>query len=670
MEPEVFDHVAGRRVGRLVRRRVPRAARDGRADLRLRRRGLLGGRRHPRVLRPGPGRRAVRPGRRRHRRLRGLARRLGRARAPTSHPDAVLKGPLYIGDYAKVEAGAELREFTVLGSNVVVEERRLPAPGRRPRQRLHRPADQPARPASSARTPTSCAAPGIEEGVVIGDECVIEEEAIVSDRRARLPVQDRRGRRRRQHQTSSSSRAASAALFGPRGVSGIVNVEITPELARAAGRRLGDHAEEGHAPSPRPATSPGPRGRSSAPSSPRSPPAPSTCVDLEVVAGAGRPAARPRRATRRRRRASAPRPGSPRASTSSFLDDRRRRPVAGRPAQAGADLRPRRVPARLPRRDRRPVLPAAGSWRPTPSSCCAASTRRGVAEAGLKVVVDTGGGTASLVLPSLLGRLGRRGAHRQQRPRRDVARPRRAAERARGPAPARPAGRRRRKAAFGVHFDPVGERLVAGRRAGRGRSTTSGRCSSSSTWWPPSAAGGTRRPAGHHDPGRRAGRRASTASRSGGSRPTPAALTAGRRRPRRRLRRRRPRRLRRAASSAPRVDGIAAFVQLVGLVARTQLQLSEIDARIPQSHVVPPVGADAVGGQGRGHARGRRGRPATEPLDTTDGVRVVEADGSWALVLPDPAEPVTHVWAEAADDAARSGAARALGARSWSDTER
>ena len=32
-------------------------------------------------------------------------------------PEAVLKGPLYIGDYAKVEAGAELREYTVLGSN-------------------------------------------------------------------------------------------------------------------------------------------------------------------------------------------------------------------------------------------------------------------------------------------------------------------------------------------------------------------------------------------------------------------------------------------------------------------------------------------------------------------------------------------------------------------------
>ena len=38
------------------------------------------------------------------------------------HPEAVLSGPLCIGDYAKIEAGAELREFTVVGSNVVVQE--------------------------------------------------------------------------------------------------------------------------------------------------------------------------------------------------------------------------------------------------------------------------------------------------------------------------------------------------------------------------------------------------------------------------------------------------------------------------------------------------------------------------------------------------------------------
>jgi len=36
-------------------------------------------------------------------------------------------------------------------------------------------------------------------------------------------------------------------------------------------------------------------------------------------------------------------------------------------------------------------------------------------------------------------------------------------------------------------------------------------------------------------------------------------------------------------------------------------------------------------------------------VDTTDGVRVVEPDGGWVLVLPDPAEAVTHLWAEGGD---------------------
>jgi mannose-1-phosphate guanylyltransferase/phosphomannomutase len=32
-------------------------------------------------------------------------------------------------------------------------------------------------------------------------------------------------------------------------------------------------------------------------------------------------------------------------------------------------------------------------------------------------------------------------------------------------------------------------------------------------------------------------------------------------------------------------------------------------------------------------------------------VRLVEPGGGWALVLPDPAEAVTHVWAEGKDAA-------------------
>ena len=38
-----------------------------------------------------------------------------------------------------------------------------------------------------------------------------------------------------------------------------------------------------------------------------------------------------------------------------------------------------------------------------------------------------------------------------------------------------------------------------------------------------------------------------------------------------------------------------------------------------------------------------------------DGVRVIEADRGWILVLPDPSEAVTHLWAEGSDvDTAQS----------------
>jgi len=39
----------------------------------------------------------------------------------------------------------------------------------------------------------------------------------------------------------------------------------------------------------------------------------------------------------------------------------------------------------------------------------------------------------------------------------------------------------------------------------------------------------------------------------------------------------------------------------------------------------------------------------TRPVDTTDGVRIVDPDRGWVLVLPDPADAVTHLWAEGGD---------------------
>jgi mannose-1-phosphate guanylyltransferase/phosphomannomutase len=101
------------------------------------------------------------------------------------------------------------------------------------------------------------------------------------------------------------------------------------------------------------------------------------------------------------------------------------------------------------------------------------------------------------------------------------------------------------------------------------------------------------------------------------------------------------------------VDGIATFARLIGLVARTRLTLSQIDARIPDAYLLKrsmPTPWAAKGSVMRTVVEAAGSRE----LDTTDGVRVVEPDRGWALVLPDRAEAVTHLWAEGTDaDAAQ-----------------
>src|SRR5207244_2869047 len=68
------------------------------------------------------------------------------------------------------------------------------------------------------------------------------------------------------------------------------------------------------------------------------------------------------------------------------------------------------------------------------------------------------------------------------------------------------------------------------------------------------------------------------------------------------------------------LDGVAAFVRLAGLVARANLTLSQIDARIPTAHVVRqsvPTPWAAKGLVMRSVVEAASGRT----LDTTDGVR-------------------------------------------------
>ena len=69
----------------------------------------------------------------------------------------------------------------------------------------------------------------IEEGAVVGDECVIESEAYISAGVKVYPFKTIEAGAVVNTSVIWESRG-QRTLFGPRGVSGLVNVEITPEL--------------------------------------------------------------------------------------------------------------------------------------------------------------------------------------------------------------------------------------------------------------------------------------------------------------------------------------------------------------------------------------------------------------------------------------------------------
>ena len=88
----------------------------------------------------------------------------------------------------------------------------------------------------------------------------------------------------------------------------------------------------------------------------------------------------------------------------------------------------------------------------------------------------------------------------------------------------------------------------------------------------------------------------------------------------------------------------------MALLTATGEKLSDLVAALPPVHIVHQevrTPWDQKGMLMRSLVERSQGRD----LVLVDGVKIIEDDG-WALVLPDPEEPVTHVWAEAGSDAA------------------
>jgi mannose-1-phosphate guanylyltransferase/phosphomannomutase len=98
----------------------------------------------------------------------------------------------------------------------------------------------------------------------------------------------------------------------------------------------------------------------------------------------------------------------------------------------------------------------------------------------------------------------------------------------------------------------------------------------------------------------------------------------------------------------PAYDAIASLVHLLDLLAASGRPLSAILADVPVTHIaheVVPTPWERKGAVMRGVME----RAKNEPTVLVDGVKILYRDG-WALVLPDPETAVTHIWAEGTSD--------------------
>jgi mannose-1-phosphate guanylyltransferase/phosphomannomutase len=439
--------------------------------------------------------------------------------------------------------------------------------------------------------------------------------------------------------------SALRTLFGPRGVSGLVNVEITPELCVRLASAYASTQRKGATVTTSRDVSRAARALKRAIHGALNASA-INVVDLEAMP---LPVARFHTARSDASGGIALRttPGDPQSIDIIFFDER------------GADLSQaacRKLDRVFSRQEYRRAFPgeiAGLVYPPRVVESYAGELLRcidmsGVRDAGLKVVLDCADGTAALVLPSLLGSIGvevltLNNRLNEESPTQTLAELRAGMQRlAEQVASSR--------AAFGARFDQVGERIqlvddkgamvsedrallvvldliAAERRTGRvALPVTTTReaervCKFHGvqvSWTPTSLRGLTEATAADD---------VIFGADGHGGFVVP--------------------------EFSRNLDGIAAFARLLGLVARARLTLSQIDARIPTAHLLRrsmPTPWAAKGSVMRTvmEAAGDR------TVDTTDGVRIVEPDGGWVLVLPDPEEAVTHLWAEGADaDAAQ-----------------
>lgn len=149
----------------------------------------------------------------------------------------MLSGPALIGNHVKIEAMTKIREYSVLGNNTVIKQDNF----------IHRSIIM-----DNTYIGPSCHIRGsiagrncdvksgvrIDEGAVLGEDCLVGENAIINQGVLIFPFKTVDSGATVNQSIIWESRGMRS-LFGKRGVSGLINVDITPEKAVRLGMAYG-----------------------------------------------------------------------------------------------------------------------------------------------------------------------------------------------------------------------------------------------------------------------------------------------------------------------------------------------------------------------------------------------------------------------------------------------
>ncbi|MHB8263967.1 MAG: hypothetical protein ACYDGY_09525, partial [Acidimicrobiales bacterium] len=95
----------------------------------------------------------------------------------------------------------------------------------------------------------------------------------------------------------------------------------------------------------------------------------------------------------------------------------------------------------------------------------------------------------------------------------------------------------------------------------------------------------------------------------------------------------------------PAYDAVCSLVNLLAMLAASQSSLSRIVSGLPDVHIVHEEVTTPSDHKGA-VMRSLIEQTAERDVLLIEGIKIIE-DTGWTWVLPDPEEPLTHVWVEA-----------------------